>query len=88
MERLLASMEDRIVAKHFAQLSANRAISDQYHESIQQLETSLTDLQERLESTCVELSKAKMEDLENRSRRNYIRIIGLPEKNRISHRLH
>lgn len=89
MERLLTSMEDRIITKLSAQLSANRAIIDQHHESIQQLETSLTDTQERLEqleSTCAVLSQAntelkvKLEDLENHARRNNIRIIGLPEK--------
>lgn len=89
MERLLTSMEERIIAKLSAQLSANRAIIDQHHESIQQLETSLNDTQERLErleSTCAVLSrdnkelKVKLDDLENRSRRNNIRIIGLPEK--------
>lgn len=89
MERLLTSMEERIVAKLSAQLSANRAIIDQHHETIQQLETSLNETQERLdslESTCAVLSKdnkelkVKLDDLENRSRRNNIRIIGLPEK--------
>lgn len=89
MERLLTSMEERIIAKLSAQLSANRAIIDQHHESIQQLETSVNVTQERLErleSTCAVLSKdnkelkVKLDDLENRSRRNNIRIIGLPEK--------
>ena len=89
MERLLTSMEERIIAKLSAQLSAERAIIDQHHETIQQLETSHNDMHtrlERLESTCAALSKdneelkVKLDDLENRSRRNNIRIIGLPEK--------
>lgn len=89
MERLLTSMEERIVTKLSAQLSANREIIDQHHETIQHLEVSLSDTQTRLErldlkvaalSSDNEALKAKMEDLENRSRRNNIRIIGLPEK--------
>ena len=89
MEKLLTSMEERIIAKLSAQLSAERAIIDQHHETIQQLETSHNDMHtqiERLESSCAALSKdneelkVKLDDLENRSRRNNIRIIGLPEK--------
>lgn len=88
MERLLTSMEERIIAKLSAQISADRAIINQHQEAIQQLETAANDTQERmekLESTCAALLesneelKAKLDDLENRSRRNNIRIIGLPE---------
>ena len=58
MERLLTSMEERIIAKLSAQLSAEGAIIDQHHETIQQLETSRNDMHtrlERLESTCAAL---------------------------------
>ena len=89
IERLLTSMEKRIEAKLFDQLSAERAIIKQHHETIQQLETSQNDMHTRLErreSTCAALSKdnkelkVNLDDLENRSRRNNICIIGLPEK--------
>lgn len=88
MERLLTSMEERIIAKLSTQLSADRAIIDQHHKAIQQLETSANETQmriEKLESTCALLFqnnedlRVKLDDLENRSRQNNIRIIGLPE---------
>ena len=81
METLLNSMEDRIVAKLSVQLSATRAIIDRHDQTIQQMETSLNDVETRLltlESTCKALSrenetlKLKTDDLENRSRRNNI----------------
>lgn len=89
IERLLTSTEERIVNKLSAQLSANRASIEENQDSIQQLETSVTDIQERLElleAKCAVLEKdnevlrEKVDDLENRSRRNNVRIIGLPEK--------
>ena len=85
MERLLTSMEERIIAKLSAQLSAERAIIDQHHKTIQQLETLYNDMHtrlERLESTYAALSKdndelkVKLDDLENQYRRINIRIIG------------
>lgn len=88
MERLLTSMEERIVAKLSAQLLADRANIDQHHKVTHQLETAANDTQtriEKLESTCAALFqknedlKVKLDDLENRSRQNNIRIIGLPE---------
>lgn len=89
MEKLLKSMEDRIVAKLYDQLSADRATIDRHDQTIQHMETSLNDMETRLatlESTCIALSKEndalklKTDDLENRLRRNNIRITGLPEK--------
>ena len=71
MERLLTSMEERIVAKLSAQLSADREIIDQHHATIQHLETSLNDTQTRLErldsklaalSTDNEALKLKVQD--------------------------
>lgn len=82
-------MEDHIVAKLSDQLSADLATIDRHDQSIQHMETSLNDMETRLatlESTCIALSKdndthkSKIDDLENRSRRNNIRITGLPEK--------
>ncbi|KAL7375692.1 hypothetical protein ABVT39_022090 [Epinephelus coioides] len=79
METLLG-MEERIIFKLFAQLSAERAIIDQ-HKTIQQMETSLNDIQTRrmaVESTCATMTrenealKLKVDDLENRSRWNKI----------------
>ena len=84
MEKLLTSMEDRIIAKLSDQLSADR-----HDQTIQHMEMALNDMETRLatlESTCLTLSnenaalKLKTDDLENRSRRNNIRITGLPEK--------
>lgn len=89
MEKLLNSMEDRIITKLSAQLSADRATIDRHDQTIQQMETSLNDMESRLltlEATCATLSKdnealkLKTDDLENRSRRNNIRVTGLPEK--------
>lgn len=94
MEKLLNSMEDRIIAKLSVQLSADRATIDRHDQTIQQMETSLNDMEARLltlKSTCKTLSrenealKLKTDDLENRSRRNNIRITGLPEKVEGSH---
>lgn len=76
MERLLTSMEERIVAKLSAQLPADRAIIDQRHKAIHQLEAAANDTQtriEKLESTCAALFqnnedlKVKLDNLENRS---------------------
>lgn len=89
MEKLLKSMEDRIKAKLSDELSADQATIDRHDQTIQHIETSLSDIETRLatlESACLALSKEneslklKTEDLENRSRRNNIRITGLPEK--------
>lgn len=96
MEKLLNSMEDRILAKLSAQLSADRATIDRHDQTIQHMEMSLTDIDSRprllsLEATCATLTrenealKLKTDDLENRSRRNNIRITGLPEKVEGSH---
>lgn len=89
MEKLLKSMEDRIIAKLSDQLSADRATIDRHDQTIQHLETSLSDIETKLatlESTCLALSKEneslkrKTDDLENRSRQYNIRITGLHEK--------
>ena len=77
MEKLLKSMEDRIIAKLFDQLSADRATIDRHDRTIQHMETSLSDIETRLATlkcTCLALSKEneslkfETEDLENRSR--------------------
>ncbi|KAJ8004198.1 hypothetical protein DPEC_G00156300 [Dallia pectoralis] len=82
-------MEDRIIAKLSAKLSADRAIIERHDQTIQQMETSLNDVENRLltlELTCTVLArenealKLKADDLENRSRRNNIRVTGLTEK--------
>ena len=87
MEKLLNSMEERIIAKLSVQLSADRAIIDRHDQTIQHMESSLNDMEARLltlESTCTALSrdnkalKLKTDDRENRSRRNNIRKTGLP----------
>ncbi|KAJ8392643.1 hypothetical protein AAFF_G00073170 [Aldrovandia affinis] len=90
MEKLLKSTEDRIIAKLSIQLSANRVIIDRHEQTIQEVETKWSNHMETrlttLESTCSALTKEnealrlKTDDLENRSRRNNIRITGLPEK--------
>ncbi|KAK7912984.1 hypothetical protein WMY93_013195 [Mugilogobius chulae] len=89
MEEMLQKLEQRIVSTLSAQLSADRAVLDRHDQTIQQIETSMNDMQSRLlelESTCTllkkdnEALKRKTDDLENRSRRNNIRVIGLPEK--------
>ncbi|XP_060790883.1 V-set and immunoglobulin domain-containing protein 10-like 2 [Neoarius graeffei] len=89
MEKLFKSIEDRIIAKLSSQLSADQATIDRHDQSIQHMEMSRNDMETRLatlESTCIALSKDndalkfKIDDLENRSRRNNIRITGLPEK--------
>ena len=89
MEKLLTSMEDRIIAKLSDQLSADRTTIDRHDQTIQHMEMALNDMETRLatlESTCLILSnenaalKLKTDYLENRSRRNNIRITGLPEK--------
>ena len=87
MEKLLNSMEERIIAKLSVQLSADRSIIDRHDQTIQHMESSLNDMEARLltlESTCTALSrenkalKLKTDDRENRSRRNNIRKTGLP----------
>ena len=89
MEKLLTSMEDRIIAKLADQLAADRATIARHDQTIQHMERALNDMETRLatlELTCTALSnenaalKLKTDDLENRSRRNNIRITGLPEK--------
>lgn len=89
MEKLLKAMEDRIITKLSDQLSADHATIERHDQTIQGMETSLNDMETRLttlESTCLALSKEnqslrlKTDDLENRSRRNNIRITGVPER--------
>ncbi|KAJ8002296.1 hypothetical protein DPEC_G00178410 [Dallia pectoralis] len=89
MKKLLVSMEDRIIDKLSAKLSADRAIIERHDQTIQQIEMSLNDVENRLlnlESTCTVLArenealKLKADDLENRSRPNNIRVTDLPEK--------
>lgn len=89
MEAMLLSLEERIIAKLSSQLSADRALIEQHDQTIQQMETSMNDMQNRMiavEATCSRLTKEnetlkmKADELENRSRRNNIRITGLPEK--------
>lgn len=50
MEKLLISMEDRIIAKLSDQLSADRATIDRHDPPIQQMELSLNDMEARLVS--------------------------------------
>lgn len=89
MEALLQGLEDRIITKLSAQLKLDRALFEQHNYTIQDLETSMIDMQSRLlelEPTCSMLMqenkklKLKTDDLENRSRPNNIRITGQPEK--------
>ncbi|KAK1904349.1 LINE-1 retrotransposable element ORF1 protein [Dissostichus eleginoides] len=89
MEKLFLSMEERIISKLSVQLSADRATVDRHDQTIQGMEVALNGMETRLqtvESTCTALSreneslKFKVDDLENRSRRNNIRITGVPEK--------
>lgn len=74
MERLLTSMEERIVAKLSAQLLADRANIDQHHKATHQLETAANDTQtriEKLESTCAALFQ-KNEDLKVKLDEQYL----------------
>ena len=89
MEKLLLGMEERRISKISIQLSADRATIDRHDETIQQMETSLNDMQTRLmkvESTCEAITrenealKLKTDDLENKSRRNNLRITGISER--------
>lgn len=89
MEKLLKAMEDRIITKLSDQLATDHATIERHDQTIQSMETSLNDMETRLttlESTCLALSKEnqslrlKTDDLENRSRRNNIRITGVPER--------
>lgn len=50
MEKLLKSMEDRIIAKLSDQLSADRETIDRHDPPIQQMELSLNDMEARLVS--------------------------------------
>lgn len=89
MEAMLLKSEERIISTLAAQFSADRARIDSHDQAIQDIETSMNDMQSRLmelENTCTSLKKEnevlklKTDDLENRSRRNNIRITNLPEK--------
>lgn len=60
MEKLLNSMEDRIITKLSVQLSADREIINHHDQTIQHMEMSLNDMETRLvtlESTSIALSK-------------------------------
>ncbi|KAI4814083.1 hypothetical protein KUCAC02_003291 [Chaenocephalus aceratus] len=92
--RMGASQNEEPAANH-APLMEERIISklsttiDRHDQTIQGLEVALKGMETRLqavESTCTALSgeneslKFKVDNLENRSRRNNIRITGVPEK--------
>lgn len=81
MEKLLKSIEGRIITKLSDQLSTDRSTIEQHDQTIQHLETSLNDMEARpanLESTSLALSKENERLVENRSRFNNIHINGLP----------
>lgn len=89
MEAMLHKFEERIISTLAAQFSADRARIGSHDKTIQEIETSMNDMQSRLmelESTCTllkkenETLKLKTDDLENRSRCNNICIVNLPEK--------
>lgn len=88
MEKLLKAMEDRIVTKLSGQLASDHATIERHDQTVQNMEASLNDMETRLtlESKCLTLSqenqslRQKTDDLENRSRRNNIRITCILEK--------
>lgn len=88
IQALLAGMEERIITNLTSQISTNHAGIAKHDETIQSIETSMNDFQDRitaLEASVGYLSKEneqlklKLDDLENRSRRCNIRITGIPE---------
>lgn len=88
MEAMLLKSEERIISTLAAQFSADRARIDSHDNAIQEIETSMNDMQSRLmqlEKTCTSLKKEnetlrlRADALENNSRRNNIRITNLPE---------
>lgn len=89
MEAMLLKSEERIISTIAAQFSADHARIDSHDNAIQEIKTSMNDMQSRLmqlEKTCTSLKKEnealrlRADGLENHSRRNNIRITNLPEK--------
>lgn len=90
IQKLLAGMEEQIIANLSAQISSNHATNITKHDqTIQAIETAMNDFDERMatmESTlsCLakenEQLKLKVDDLENKFRRCNIRITGIPEE--------
>lgn len=89
IQKVLAGMEEQIIANLKAQISSNHTTIARHDQTIQAIETSMNDFQGRittLESTMGNLIKEneqlklKVDDLENRSRSCNIRITGIPEK--------
>lgn len=89
MEAMLLKSEERIISTLAAQFSVDRARIDSHDNAIQEIETSMNDMQSRvmeLEKVCASLRKEnntlklRTDGLENHSRRNNIRVTNLPEK--------
>lgn len=84
----VAALRVEILAELKSSISAVKTSLLEQEQKLKDVEESLTDVDGRvtvLESTCSALSKdneklrAKLDDLENRSRRNNIHVIGIPE---------
>lgn len=81
MEKLLKSIDGRIITKLSDQLSTDRSTTEQHGQTIQHLETSLNDMEVRLaniEFTSLAPSKENERLVENRSWCNNIHINGSP----------
>lgn len=90
----VAALRVEILTELKSSISAVKTSLLEQEQKLKDVEESLTDVDGRvtaLESTCSALSKdneklrIKLDDLENRSRRNNIRVIGIPEGSEGSH---
>ena len=88
IQKLLMGIEERIITRLMAQISANHTAIARHDQTIPAIETSMNDFQGRLttmESTVGKLAKgneqlqSKVDNLENRSRRCNVHITGIPE---------
>ncbi len=92
----VAALRVEILAELKSSISAVKTSLLEQEQKLKDVEESLTDVDGRvtvLESTCSALSKdnkklrAKLDDLETRSRRNNIRVIGIPKGTEGSRRI-
>ncbi|RXN21014.1 putative transposase element L1Md-A101/L1Md-A102/L1Md-A2 [Labeo rohita] len=90
----VAALSTEILSELKSSISAVKTSLQVQKEKLKDIEESLTDVDGRvasLETMCATLSKdnermrAKLDDLENHSRRNNVRIIGIPEQSEGTH---
>lgn len=90
----VAALRTEILSELKSSISAVKTSLQVQEEKLKDFEESLTDVDSRvasLETMCTALSKdnermrAKLDDLENRLRRNNVRIIGIPEHSEGTH---